>query len=79
MATMPNRYVSFAKITLASNAQEPFADDATIAPRAKDGVYTLAFAGLLNGVGGNNYAPTKTATGAEVATLLMRFAQAYVK
>jgi hypothetical protein len=77
MATMLNRYISFAKITLASNPQEAFADDASIAAWAKDGVYALAFAGLLNGVGENNYAPTRTATRAEVATLLTRFVQNY--
>jgi hypothetical protein len=77
MATVLNRYISFAKITLESNAQEAFADDAAIASWAKDSVYTLAYAGLINGVGEGNYAPARTATRAEVATLLMRFAQNY--
>ncbi|MDR1573528.1 MAG: S-layer homology domain-containing protein, partial [Clostridiales Family XIII bacterium] len=77
MATMLNRYINFAKITLASNPQAAFADDAAIASWAKDSVYALAFAGLLNGVGDNNYAPTRTATRAEVATLLTRFVQNY--
>ena len=79
MATMLNRYVSFAKITLESNPQAAFADDAEIASWAKDAVYALAFAGLINGVGENNYAPTRTATRAEVATLLTRFAQNYIQ
>jgi hypothetical protein len=34
-------------------------------------------AGLLKGVGGGAFAPNKTATRAEVATLLTRFIQEY--
>ncbi len=49
-----------------------FADDAEIADYAKDSVYILAKAGLINGVGDNCFAPTKTATRAEVAVLLYR-------
>jgi hypothetical protein len=79
MATMLNRYVSFAKIMLESTPRAAFADDAEIAAWAKDGVYALAFAGLINGVGDDNYAPTKTATRAEVATLLARFVQGYIR
>jgi hypothetical protein len=79
MATMLNRYVGFAKITLASAAKDPFADDASIASWAKDSVYALAFADILNGVGDNNYAPAKTATRAEVATMLTRFVQGYIQ
>jgi hypothetical protein len=79
MATMLNNYVKFKNIKLSSDAQVTFADDDAIASWAKDGVYALAFAGILNGVGDNNYAPTKTATRAEVATMLMRFVQGYVK
>jgi hypothetical protein len=77
MAAMLGRYVNFADITLDSNARAAFADDAAIASWAKDGVYALAFAGILNGVGEDNYAPTKTATRAEVATMLTRFVQGY--
>jgi hypothetical protein len=74
-----------AKIDATACTSAPFTDVkagayyAPYAAWAKDGVYALAFAGLLNGVGENNYAPTKTAAGAEVATLLMRFSQEYIK
>jgi hypothetical protein len=78
MATMLHRYVSYARITLESTPRAAFADDAAIASWAKDSVYALAFAGLLNGVGEDNYAPAKTATRAEVATLLVRFIQGYI-
>jgi hypothetical protein len=54
-------------------------DDAAIAVWAKDGVYALAFAGILNGVGDNNYAPPRTATRAEVVTMLTRFMQGYLE
>jgi hypothetical protein len=79
MAAMLGRYITFAKISLSSEAQVSFADDAEIAAWAKDGVYALAFAGILNGVGDDLYAPKRTATRAEVATMLMRFVQGYVK
>jgi hypothetical protein len=79
MAAMLNNYVNFKGIRLSSDAEVTFADDAEIASWAKDGVYALAFAGVLNGVGDNNYAPAKTATRAEVATVLMRFVQGYVQ
>jgi hypothetical protein len=79
MATMLNNYVNFKNIRLSSDAQVTFADDAAIASWAKDGVYALAFAEILNGVGDNNYAPAKTATRAEVATMLMRFVQGYIE
>jgi hypothetical protein len=79
MATMLNRYASHAKIALESNPQATFADDASIASWAKDAVYALAFAGLINGVGENTYAPAKTATRAEVATLLARFVRGYIR
>ncbi|MDR1246454.1 MAG: S-layer homology domain-containing protein [Clostridiales Family XIII bacterium] len=77
MAAMLNNYVKFKGISLSSDAQVTFADDAAIASWAKDGVYALAFAGVLNGVGDDLYAPAKTATRAEVATMLMRFVQGY--
>jgi hypothetical protein len=77
MAAMLGRYVNFKGLRLSSDAQVTFADDAAIAAWAKDGVYALAFAGILNGVGDNNYAPARTATRAEVATMLMRFVEGY--
>jgi hypothetical protein len=77
MAAMLGRYVNFKGLRLSSDAQVTFTDDATIAAWAKDGVYALAYAGILNGVGDNLYAPAKTATRAEVATMLMRFVEGY--
>jgi hypothetical protein len=75
MAVMLNNYVKFKGLELSSDVNVTFADDAEIASWAKDGVYALAGAGILNGVGGGNYAPNKTATRAEVAMMLMRFIQ----
>lgn len=49
-----------------------FADDDKIADYAKEAVYTLAKAGLINGMGDNTFAPTNSATRAEVAVLLYR-------
>ncbi|MDR2132509.1 MAG: S-layer homology domain-containing protein, partial [Clostridiales Family XIII bacterium] len=75
MAAMLIRYADFAKIALTGAEQASFADDAEIAAWAKGGVYALASAGILNGVGDGNFAPKKTAIRAEVATMLMRFAR----
>jgi hypothetical protein len=79
MAVMLCNYADCAKIELGNETQVTFADDAVIASWAKDGVYALAFAGVLGGVGEGNFAPEKTATRAEVATVLMRFVQRYVQ
>jgi hypothetical protein len=79
MAVMLCNYADFAKIELGNETQVTFADDARIASWAKDGVYALAFAGVLGGVGEGNFAPEKTATRAEAATVIMRFVQGYVE
>jgi hypothetical protein len=54
-----------------------FADESSISEWARGAVARLAAAGLIVGVGGGEYAPQKTATRAEVATLFARFAQGY--
>jgi hypothetical protein len=77
MAVMLSNYAEFAKITLKSGPAAEFADEAEIAEYAKDAVAKFAAAELLNGVGENKFAPLRTATRAEVATLLTRFDKAY--
>lgn len=49
-----------------------FSDDAQLADYAREAVYTLAKAGVINGMGDGSFAPEKTATRAEVAVLLYR-------
>jgi hypothetical protein len=77
MATMLSGYIAFAEIELDRGNAASFTDEAEIAGWAKDGVYALAGAGLLNGVGDGAYAPARTATRAEAAALLARFMQRY--
>lgn len=47
-----------------------FADDESIADYAKDAVYALKTAEIINGVDGKNFAPNDTATRAEAAKIL---------
>lgn len=56
-------------LTAVRNA-EPFADDASIAPYARDAVYRLYMAGIVNGSDGGRFEPTGTTTRAEAAKIL---------
>lgn len=53
-----------------------FADDQQIAPWAKEAVYALQGAGVLNGRSDNAFVPKDGATRAEVAVILKRFIDA---
>jgi hypothetical protein len=76
MATMLAGYAAWAGVELApAGGAAEFADGAQIADWAQEPVAALAAAGLVEGVGGGNYAPLRTATRAEAATLLARFAR----
>ncbi len=56
-----------------ANTAEKFADDANIADYAREAVYKLAGAGVINGMDDNSFAPEKPATRAEIAVMLYRF------
>ena len=47
-----------------------FTDDAHIAAYAKDAVYALQQAGIINGMGGGAFAPRETATRAAAAKVV---------
>jgi len=53
-----------------ADMSELFADDAAIAEYAKDAVYSVKGAGIVNGVGANNFDPTGTATRAMAAKVI---------
>ncbi len=55
-----------------ANAPELFDDDVMISDWAKEAVYALREAGILNGMGDNNYDPRSGATRAQVCSLLQR-------
>ena len=50
-----------------------FADDSEIADYAKEAVYALKAAGVINGVSADEFAPRKNATRAETAVMVYRF------
>jgi hypothetical protein len=79
VAVILNNYVRFAKITLKTGEAVTFVDDGDISPWAKGGVDAMTRAGILAGVGDGAFAPKSTATRAQVAALLSRFTQTYVK
>lgn len=78
MATMLYRYVTFAGIKL--NADESivslsFSDQTQISDWARTAVYHLSSANMINGMPNGEFAPSKTATRAEVASLMARYLQ----
>ncbi|MBQ6946492.1 MAG: S-layer homology domain-containing protein, partial [Clostridia bacterium] len=72
------RYADFAEIELNLElAKSKFADDAKIAKYAKESVYLCQRAGIVSGRPGNLFAPTAYATRAEVARIMVVFAEQY--
>lgn len=59
------------------NADNKFADDGMISDYAKEAVYALRDAGIINGVSDTEFAPKKNATRAETAVMLYRFMNSY--
>ncbi len=70
LATMIGRYATAQSIALPAASDKTFADDADIAKYAKDYVYQLKAAGILEGKGDNLFAPKANATRAEAAKII---------
>jgi hypothetical protein len=71
------RYADFAKKPLHTTRQPiTFTDETQIAGYAKSAVQRLYGSAIVNGMGGNVFAPDKSATRAEVAAMLHRFVEA---
>lgn len=71
MATFIYRYMKETKgESFDGSAVSKFNDDRQISSWAKDAVYTMAGEGIINGVGGGNFAPKNTATRAHIATII---------
>lgn len=68
-AAMASRIAKAFGKTLTSES-EAFADDAEIASWAKTAVYELKNAGVIGGVGDNNFAPAGTCTRAQAAQII---------
>ena len=70
------RYVQKYGINLAeTSGSAMFADDSSISPPMKDAVYAMQRAGVISGRGGNKVYPKATASRAEVASVMMKFAE----
>lgn len=71
MAVIIGRFAKEMAINLnAETNKVTFADDAKISGYAKDSVYTMQQAGIINGIGGNNFNAQGKATRAEVAKMI---------
>ncbi len=77
MAVLLSRYAEYANISLKKTGTSDFKDSSSISEWAKDAVTEMAEAGLIEGTGDGIFAPLKTATRAQVAVLLVRFAENY--
>lgn len=69
MAVIMKRVADYFGIELTGNGAA-FADDAAIADYAKDAVYALSGAGIINGVGDNQFSPKTTVTRAQAAKVV---------
>lgn len=76
MATLIQRYVQFAGVTLPETVEAvEFTDADEIGDYAKDAVAACQKAGLINGMEDGSYQPKATATRAQVATIISRLAE----
>ncbi len=74
MAVMMARYAAAMEILLPDGDSETkFADDEAISSYAKEAVYQMKAAGVLNGKGNNKFDPKGTALRSEVAAVMHRF------
>lgn len=80
MAAILQRYLDVTGVKLeAGSSQTSFADSSAISSYAADAVGKMQAYGLINGKENNRFDPQGTATRAEVATILQRFAQKIAK
>lgn len=70
MAAMLNRCLLLKDITLEADGSKSFADDNEIAPYAKESIYALNAAGIVNGYDDNSFKPFKNASRAEAAQMI---------
>ncbi|MEG1869070.1 MAG: S-layer homology domain-containing protein [Clostridiales bacterium] len=73
MATMMLRYANAMKIALPAISADKFVDDGNISEYAKDAVYTMKAAKVINGKEGNIFDPKGSTLRSEVAAVLHRF------
>ncbi len=64
-------------ISFDSNINQAFSDDALISDYAKEAVYILKNAGVINGVGNGNFAPNDTLNRASAAQIIYNLIKSY--
>lgn len=70
MAVMLNRCIKLKNIELSAEKIRTFIDDKDISSYAKDSIYALSSAGIINGFDDGSYKPYQNATRAEAAQLI---------
>lgn len=76
MAAMMFRYAQVKGISLSDGGHvDVFADDARISAYAKEAIYALKATAIVDGIGGNIYAPQQFAQRAEAAKVIARLVQ----
>ena len=73
MAVLLNNFITSRNIALPQGATPAFTDQADISSWAADSVRAMQAAGIISGHPDGSFAPTDTATRAEVATIFARF------
>lgn len=80
MAVMLSNYIHYKGIVLDETSQNnPFSDENSISPWAKDAVLEMQKYELISGVGNNMYAPKSNANRASVAQILKNLIGKYVE
>ena len=80
ICTMIVRYAKFAGIVLDERVEKKtFNDESRIQNYAKEAVEICQRAGIIDGMDEHNFAPRDNATRAQVATIITRFHQSFVK
>lgn len=78
IAAMFVRFADYAKVQLDTGKAVSFSDQGQVSSWATDGVGKAASAGLVNGYENGTFQPIKTATRAEVASILKKFHESYM-
>lgn len=73
MAAMLYNYARANGISLPTGSSDSFTDDGKIADYARNAVYALKNAGIISGMGDGSFAPSGTATRAQVAQIFLNF------
>ncbi|MBR3934804.1 MAG: S-layer homology domain-containing protein [Clostridia bacterium] len=77
MATLAARCADIARLNLSNNNNLVFADEDKVSEYAKESVYKLSAAGIINGVGNNMFSPNQSCTRAMAAKVCNELLKLY--